>query len=69
VGYPKKKIMKKTLIIISLLLAGLSSCEKQVENDRPEFIGYWYGGSYREYGYIYLNINKKKQCIFLYGGL
>lgn len=56
--------MKHNLIIFSLLLAGLSSCKKQVENGRPEFMGYWSGGSYAEYGYIYLNVNENNHASF-----
>jgi len=56
--------MKNCLIIFSLLLIGLSSCEKQVEKERPEFIGYWSGGSYCEYGFIYLDISKKSKAYF-----
>jgi hypothetical protein len=62
--YPNKKTIKKSLIILSLLLAGLSSCKKQVEKDRPEFIGYWSGGSYAEYGYIYLDIGENSRAYF-----
>jgi hypothetical protein len=56
--------MKNSLIIISLLLAGLSSCKKQVENGSPEFIGYWSGGAYDSYGYgyMYLNINENSSA-------
>jgi hypothetical protein len=57
-----KKTMKKNLIILSLLLAGLSSCKKQVEKDRPEFIGYWSGGSYMEYGYMYIDIDENSKA-------
>jgi hypothetical protein len=54
--------MKNSLIILSILLAGLSSCKKQVENGRPEFIGYWDGDPYYVYGYMYLNIKENSKA-------
>jgi hypothetical protein len=57
-----KKTMKNILIISIILLAGLSSCKKQVENGSPEFIGYWTGSPYGNYGYMYLNINKNSRA-------
>jgi hypothetical protein len=57
--------MKNSLIIFILLLVGLSSCKKQVENGSPEFIGYWSGGSYDGIGgYVYLDINKNSRAYF-----
>ena len=57
--------MKNSLIISCLFLAVISSCKKRVENGAPEFIGYWSGGSYAEYGYMYLNI-KENSTAYLY---
>jgi hypothetical protein len=56
------KDMKKSLIILSLLLAGLSSCKEQIEKDRPEFIGYWSGDSFNKIGYMYIDIDENSKA-------
>jgi hypothetical protein len=50
--------MKEKLLIIFISILGLFACKKQVEEVSPEFIGYWSGGSYAEYGYMYIRINE-----------
>lgn len=56
--------MKKKLIILCLFLFGIFACKKQVENGRPEFIGYWSGGSNNEYGYVYIHIKENSKAYF-----
>ncbi len=56
--------MKNYLIILFFLLIGLFSCKKKVERDNPEFIGYWSGGTFNEYGYVFLSINEKSRASF-----
>jgi len=54
--------MKTGLGIFCLILITTIGCRKQVEKDRPEFIGYWSGGSYMEYGWTYIKIESSSRA-------
>jgi hypothetical protein len=58
----KTKITILAIFIISLVM--LSACRKQVENGNTDFIGYWSGGTYNEYGYVYVHINENSKAYF-----
>jgi len=57
--------MKYILIILSLLLAGLSSCKDKIEKARPEFIGCWFVDSHGSNGSsIHLSIDESSSAYF-----
>jgi hypothetical protein len=55
--------MRTTLTIIFVFLLTLFSCKKQVEKERPEFIGNWQSSN-REYTYIDLDINENSEAVY-----
>jgi hypothetical protein len=55
--------MKEKILIIFIFLLLFSACKKQIEKERPEFIGRWYS-SIDHYYPVYLDIDENSYAVY-----
>jgi hypothetical protein len=56
--------MKEKFFVILIILIAFSACKKQVEKERPEFIGYWRCDYYSSDYKIILNIDSNSNATY-----